>query len=92
MRKALHASQSARFQARPSQLRIHMLFFQEGLALPHFEGSPSPSKKGTTSRQREWITDAKRLPSFVVSTSKARIVEVVPRCAGDGYEQGVKEE
>lgn len=76
----------------PSLLSIHVLSFQAGSALPRLEDTPSLSKKGTASHQREWITDAKRLPSFVVSTSKARIVEVVPTCAEDAEEQNVKEE
>ncbi|KAL8269961.1 hypothetical protein Esti_006119 [Eimeria stiedai] len=46
--------------------------------LPHLEDHPSLSKKGTIMRQHDWIADAQRLPTLLVSTSKARIAEVVP--------------
>ena len=60
-------------------------------ALPHLEGSASASKKGSANARRQWMADLKRLPAFVISTSKARIIEVSPAEGSTTVEQSSKE-
>lgn len=58
---------------------------------PHLEGSASASKKASASARRQWMADLQRLPAFVVSTSKARIIEVSPSEGSTAAEPILKE-
>ncbi|KAL8424252.1 hypothetical protein Efla_002870 [Eimeria flavescens] len=67
-------------------LRFQLACILSGSSYLDLEDSSSRSKR-STAPQHEWITDVRRLPPFLISTSKAKIVEVFPTGLANGNEK-----